>query len=456
MEKLGAEPQGEEFALEKGSGQPQKIKILLVDDEENVLQALKRLLRKEKVEVSTTTSPEKALQLLKTNQYAVIVSDQRMPTSTGTQLMQFAQKISPDTVRIILTGYADVQAAIEAINKGAVSRFLAKPWNDIELRLAIRQAIAQYKLVKEKEELKTLADDQYKLLQDIAIELESRVEERTREIAAMNKQLEENFLISVRVMAQLTGMHSEVVGNHSKRVAMLCHEVGIRKGMSAEDLFQLEAAASLHNIGNVGIDPEVFKKPKDSLTAEEKEKLQNNPLRGEAVLKLVPNLTKAANYLRHMQELFNGQGYPEHLKGEDIPLASRIIAVVEAYDTFLNLSSSFESTTPSDALRYLQDRSPSFFDPDVVSVLATCLTEEKRRRQESEIVEINLKELRPGMVLSQDLILADGKKLLSKDNQVQQDDLYKIKKYQETNSILATVYVYRKKPEPEEPEAGTD
>ena len=135
-------------------------KILVVDDEPGVLNALRRQLRKEPFEITATSSPEEALQLLSKERYAAVVSDERMPTMKGTHLLEKAREVSPDTVRIILTGYVDIQAAIEAINRGAVYRFITKPWNDEELRFAIRQAIAQFELVSENRRLQVLTEKQ--------------------------------------------------------------------------------------------------------------------------------------------------------------------------------------------------------------------------------------------------------------------------------------------------------
>src|SRR5690606_1808641 len=93
-------------------------RVLFVDDEANILQSIRRVMRKADLEIDTTTSPEEAVDLVQSNQYAVVVSDQRMPHVTGVELLERVRGLSPDSVRIILTGYADVQASVDAINRG--------------------------------------------------------------------------------------------------------------------------------------------------------------------------------------------------------------------------------------------------------------------------------------------------------------------------------------------------
>ncbi len=433
------------MSLQKTGGQGPQYKILLVDDEENILSSLRRLLRKENLEVHDTTSPEEALRLLSLNDYAVLISDHRMPVMTGTQLMKMACKTSPDTVRIILTGYADSQSSIEAINKGAVSRYLLKPWNEIELRVAVRQAVAQYRLVQEKRELETITNELNKELQALAAELENKVEERTREVSELNHQLETSLLASIRMLAELTEMNCEVVGKHAKRVATFSREIGRRLGMSSPDLLQLDAAAMLHGIGTVGLSASLLAKPRSAMTPQEKGLVDSDSLRGEAVISMMPNLAPAALYIRHMHELYNGQGYPEHLKGDLIPLGSRIIAAVDVYDTQLNLRENDKAVDPMSALQYLQDRSPSFFDPGVVAIMAECLTEEQWKSLGADEIEVRLNDLRSGMVLSRDVVATSGTLLLSRDVELTVENIARIKNFMDSNPFLASLFIRRKK-----------
>lgn len=115
--------------------------LLLVDDEENILAALRRLLRKDGYQILTAPSGQAGLDLLKTEKVDVIISDQRMPHMVGTTFLRLARELSPHSVRMILSGYTDLESVTSAINEGAVYKFLTKPWDDEILRLSIREAL---------------------------------------------------------------------------------------------------------------------------------------------------------------------------------------------------------------------------------------------------------------------------------------------------------------------------
>jgi|GEM_PF-2269963 len=163
------EPREEHLPTAAGMGEDLTLaglpaKVLVVDDEPSVLSSIRRLLVRKGLEVATTSSAQEALDMLRQEEYAVVIADQRMPVVSGTQLLGQVREVSPDTVRILLTGYPDVETAIESIYKGAVYRFLTKPWNDQELGLAVRQAVEQFELTAENRRLQKLSAEQNKEL----------------------------------------------------------------------------------------------------------------------------------------------------------------------------------------------------------------------------------------------------------------------------------------------------
>ena len=164
-------------------------RILFVDDEENVLRSLKRLFMSEDYTVLTALSGPDGLAVLKEVEVPVIVSDQRMPVMTGAEFLEKSRELSPDSVRIILTGYADVEAAIGAINRGGAYRYVSKPWNDNELLLVIKDAFDKYRLVKENKYLTELTIQQNDELKKWSTELEFYVQQHTIELTNQNKEL---------------------------------------------------------------------------------------------------------------------------------------------------------------------------------------------------------------------------------------------------------------------------
>jgi DNA-binding NtrC family response regulator len=129
--------------------------ILLVDDEENILRSLERLLRRDDYRILKATSGQAGLEVLKQNAVGVIISDQRMPTMTGVEFLSKVKELYPRTVRIALSGYTELKSVTDAINKGAIYKFLTKPWDDDLLRANVREAFEHFELAHENERLAT-------------------------------------------------------------------------------------------------------------------------------------------------------------------------------------------------------------------------------------------------------------------------------------------------------------
>lgn len=128
-------------------------KILLVDDEENVLTALKRALFDEPCVIHTAAGAEQALEMMRSESFKLVLSDERMPGMQGSEFLSLVRERYPATLRILLTGHATMDAAVKAVNQGEIYRFFTKPWNDTELRFAVRSAIEKYDLEEENRRL---------------------------------------------------------------------------------------------------------------------------------------------------------------------------------------------------------------------------------------------------------------------------------------------------------------
>ena len=164
--------------------------LLLVDDEQNILNSLTRLLRREKYSLLTANGGLGALEILKENKVDLIISDQRMPGMTGVELLKQVKKLYPDIVRLVLSGYADFDSILAAINEGEIYRFISKPWNDEELKLTIKRSLEQYQLVLENRVLEEKIKKQNEELILLNKSLEDKVQERTQQLVIRNQALQ--------------------------------------------------------------------------------------------------------------------------------------------------------------------------------------------------------------------------------------------------------------------------
>lgn len=183
--------------------------VLCVDDEENILRSLKRLLRREDYRLLTASSGPEGLEVLRENDVHLIICDQRMAQMSGTEFLAEVKEKYPDTIRVVLSGYTDVDAITDSINKGHVYKFLLKPWNDQSLKLEIRQALDQYDLVRANKDLDKKVLEQNEELKKINENLEAMVKERTQELEIQNQVLELSRVMLDDLPVPLIGVSSD-------------------------------------------------------------------------------------------------------------------------------------------------------------------------------------------------------------------------------------------------------
>jgi response regulator RpfG family c-di-GMP phosphodiesterase len=191
--------------------------VLCVDDEANILQALKRLLRKENYTLLTASSGEEGLEILSRNDVHLVMSDQRMPHMNGTEFLAVIKEKYPDVIRIILTGYTEVDAITESINRGHIYKFFLKPWNDENLKLEISKALDQYDLIKANRALTQAVIDKNDQLKHLNDQLEDKVRQRTEELFLRNQALELSQAILENIPFPILGVSEEttiVLVNH--------------------------------------------------------------------------------------------------------------------------------------------------------------------------------------------------------------------------------------------------
>lgn len=406
-------------------------KILILDDEQGVLSALQRLLRLKKYDVFTTTSHTEALAKLKDENFPLVISDYKMPEITGAEFLEKVKALSPFTTRILLTGYADMDAAIGAINKGYIFRFLTKPWEEKILLQAVEDGMQQHHLYTENERLLELTNQQNLELRKLNEGLEEKVQERTAEVTHLMKQVEASFMGSVRVMAQLSEMYSTRVGGHSKRVARLAGEFAKALNLSSKECLDIQIAGLLHDIGKIGH----LSEGPDTV---------EYALRGSELVRVIPNLENPSKCVRHYQEFYNGSGLPDGLKGDDIPICSQILGLVNAYDNMLYESAHMEEGTPGKALKWIKSRVRVQFSPEIVKSFEKFLVESGKLKAHEFEMQIDLFKLRPNMILSQDICTEAGDLLLSAGYKLDDDVLERIWNRHLESPISDEIYVYRR------------
>jgi len=358
------------------------VSVLFVDDEQNILHSLERLFFDEEFQTLTASSGAEGLSILsQRDDVAVIVSDQRMPEMSGAEFLERSREIAPDAVRMVLTGYADISAAMDAINKGGAARYLTKPWDDRALLQTIRDGVDYYLVLRENRRLSEVIRKQNEELEEWNKNLKSRVMEQTTVIRKQNEELSQR---SARLAAAFDGMIESFsllvelmnprLRNHARNVTELSVSMARELGVSGNELETIRRAALLHDIGMIGMPPHLFGKRPSDMTPEELRLFQQHPVRGQTAIDAVEELRPAGVLIRHHHEQYNGNGYPDRLAKEEIPLGARIIGFANYIDREMgdrrggtrwrrslpgSISSLGFSLTPSSSTRHARRRSTS-------------------------------------------------------------------------------------------------
>ena len=338
-------------------------RILFVDDETRVLQAIQRTLRNE-YDIVTADSGSRALELLADGDFAVVVSDMQMPEMNGLQLLGEVKARWPDVVRLMLTGNNDQETAVNAVNQGEVFRFLNKPCNSDGLRAALNLSLKQYKLVTAEREL--LEDTLRGSLQAVS------------EILAITKP-------------EIFGATSRI----RKRVTVLAERLGVA------DRWQIDTAAMLCQLGCVSLSDAAVKKlhAGGRLSGEEEQAVESHPLLGAELISNIPRLEQVSNIIFYQNKNYDGSGFPRDTKkGEDIPVGARILKVLVDMDRLLQGKWSERA-----ALDELKNASGKY-DPDILAAMEDLIGGDGKKITK----RVNVAALVDGMVIEEEVSTTQG------------------------------------------------
>lgn len=379
------------------------INLLFVDDEPNILKALKRLFRAAEYNVYTAESGIEGLEILKQSPIDLIISDMRMPQMDGAEFLTQAATHWPDTLRILLTGYADLESTVMAVNKGRIYCYCSKPWDDNELKILVDNAIEQKRLRDERQKLFAIINRQNAELKELNAHLEERVERRTEQLklslqkidqahAALKKQYTE----AVKVFAGIIEMRPGIKSGHSTYIAENARNVAQRMGLESSQVKDILYAGLLLQIGKMSLPDDLLRQSLNLLSSYDKQRYLHHAEEGWKLLHGIEQLKNASELILHQYEHYDGSGEPNALKGDQIPIGARILAVVRDYICSLDGYIAGSTMSVDQVKSRLLLHKGREYDPDVVEVflalLAETACEDKR-----PVIEIAWTQLQAGM-----------------------------------------------------------
>lgn len=381
--------------------------LLFVDDEPNVLKALRRLFRDAEYDMHLAESGAAGLEILEHHAIDLIISDMRMPKMDGAEFLTRAAERWPDTVRILLTGYADIESTIAAVNKGKIYSYCSKPWEDNELKILVNNALEQKRLREERQQLFEIINRQNQQLKELNASLEEKVEKRTEQlrkslllIEQANDALKKQYTDSVKVFAKVIEMRPGIKSGHAKYIAENAREVALRLNMSAADVKDVVYAGLLLQIGKMSLPDNLLTEPLLTMNSQQKKRFINHAQEGRDLLKGIDPLHNAALLISHQYEYYDGSGDPSGLKGKAIPLGARVLTVIRDYVTYLDGSITGSAMTTDQVKNRLFTKKNSLYDPDVVDVFLALLAETESH-DERPVIEISWTQLHSGMEVAE-------------------------------------------------------
>jgi len=312
-------------------------RVLIVDDEAQILEEYSGLFDDSPLEIQTTTDPREAVTFLTDDAVTVLVSDQRMPEMTGLELVQKAKEISPETVRLILTAHADQDAMIEAINVGEVFRFLLKPIQPQDFIDAVTDAVDYAQEMSRIQNLLKARSNYSDATSDLEI-IQTQLDERTAEVQMLLAESEryaakqkDSFKAVLAVLVSMLQIKNQELFRNGQWVASFSVKIGKLLGLPERTLNTLQLSGYLRSLGLLLLPDLYMEKSLSMFNQAELQRYHRFPLIGEQILKKLPGFTGVGAVIGMQLERYNGSG-PKGLSGDDIPLPAQIIAI--AQDTF--------------------------------------------------------------------------------------------------------------------------
>jgi response regulator RpfG family c-di-GMP phosphodiesterase len=403
--------------------------------------------------VLAAESGQAGLDLLESEAIDLVISDMRMPQMDGVVFLEHVRQRKPDVLRLLLTGYADIGSIMGAINRGEIYRYIAKPWDDNDIILTVKDALERSALVQEKKRLEALVLAQNEELKSINASLEIKVEARTAELRqsnvalnTANDKLKNNFLTSIKMFTALIELRDTKLAGHSRRVADTARRLAQALGLDNRQAQEIFVAGLLHAIGMVGFDDELLQTSVESMTPRQREAYRKHPARAEQLLMPLLELKATTEIIGGQLERFDGSGYPQGLAGKHIGLGARILAVASDYDSLQIGILEPRQLSRLEALEVISQRSGHDYDPAVVNAFQDVyrdLAPEKIASGPSTTKTVKSRDLAAGMVLARDMTSPTGLLLLTAGHVLDDAVLRKILSFERSlgTTLSATVWL---------------
>jgi response regulator RpfG family c-di-GMP phosphodiesterase len=330
----------------------EKAKILIVDDELGPREAL-RMILKDRYEVRVAGDGTSALSLLSREKFDVAILDIKMPDRDGIEVLRLAKEIDRDLEVVMITAYATVSTAREAIRHGALD-YLIKPFDKTDVERVVERGIAR-RLDRETGRQRIR-------------ELERTTDRLARQVEKAKMDIQHHYDGTVKALIAAIDAVDHYTRGHSERVSNFTVRLAEAVSFPRHQIVLLQQAAIVHDIGKIGVEGRILRK-RGTLTQEELQEVRKHPQIGVEIVGPVPFMAEMLPVILHHHERYDGKGFPEGLKGEEIVLGARLVSIADAVDAMLSDRPYRRALTLEEVKAELERESGGQFDPQLVSAL---------------------------------------------------------------------------------------
>ena len=373
--------------------------VLFVDDEPNILRAIKRALFTMDITLLLADSGAKALDLMSKHDVHVVISDMKMPQMSGAELLEQVAINYPETFRVVLTGYADIESTIKAVNQGKIHRYLQKPWDNQELIAVVEEGLERVKLKAENLRLQKLTRLQNKKLRDVNASLEQVVQKRTRQIKAALNKIEKHNLAMEQVLFNVISINPDINGKFAIEVSELASKLARIARLEKEEIKQVRYAGLICELGLLGLESEDFEAPFSKLKYQQQQNYLSQTKQAALILAPAHELHQVSDIIEFQFEHYNGSGLYNKV-AKEIPTGARILAIARDYWRLVTGRMSGIEMSPRDAKLEMKKHRNTRYDGEFLDLLL-----EAEDVTTSKLLSTSLKasQLKAGMVLAQNL-----------------------------------------------------
>lgn len=392
--------------------------VIVVDDEESIVNALRRVLSRQQIRVEGFTDPRKAIEFLRQERPHVVISDMRMPEMSGQDFLEAVKHIRPECYRVVLSGFADIEATLDVVNRGAISGFLRKPWDPEQLVGVVCHGITHTELAFENERLQ-------KALEEANSQLEEKIERRTKQIKAALVKLERTHEANLNVLFNLLSSHPNINGEFAKKVSLLCRNIAMEVDANSEFVATVGLAGLLCELGFIGLPNNLCNIPFTKMSAGQIKEFKRQSEIAALILSPASHWSEVSMILREQYTAFK----PLAERVSPPSLGAQIVAVVRDYCRMLDGRYFDAPVNHQKAMAELVQHRGSRYSIDIVDLLS----------QHPGLLEMHyqpgnhiIEDVKPGMMLVEDIYTVNNILLLPRGHIFSEQSIGRLKYFQKS------------------------